>query len=84
MFCKECLLAEHEDHYADAPFTDESRSCPSMNLTAVETDLFYRLHGPAGLQPAPFLPEGIAPELIRKQPLQQIAMLRCRYDRPKY
>jgi hypothetical protein len=58
-----------------------------MNLSTPDIDLFYKLHGSLlaianrGLK---ILPEGIAPDQVRKQPIQQVVKLRdaC-YDEPE-
>lgn len=58
-----------------------------MNLSTPNIELFYKLHGSLLVfanRELKILPEGIAPEQVRKQPIQQVAKLRdtC-YDKPK-
>lgn len=57
-----------------------------MNLTTTEIELFYKLHGSLlayANRELEILPHDTPPELVRKQPLQQVAKLRdtC-YDKP--
>jgi len=58
-----------------------------MNLSTSDIGLFYKLHGSLlafANRQLKIVPEDIAPEQIRKQPLQQLAKLRdaC-YDKPE-
>jgi hypothetical protein len=58
-----------------------------MNLSTPDIELFYKLHGSLlafANRELKILPEGIAPEQVRKQPIQQVAKLRdtC-YDKPQ-
>ncbi len=57
-----------------------------MNLSTSETDLFYKLHGSLlafANRELKIMPPDIAPDQVRKQPLEQVVKLRdaC-YGRP--